>query len=160
MQDATLILLLKGKPVSQVCLGYKKIGLGLGKYTGFGGKVEPGEGVAEAARRELAEETSVIIPNPENLDFRAILEFRFPRKRAWEQRVFVFCTHHWQGIPTESNEMIPQWYPIEEIPYHQMWDDARYWLPRVLSGEKFQAQFEYQADNATVAIVTFEPLKT
>lgn len=159
MQDATLIFLLKGNPVSEVLLGFKKIGFGQGKYTGFGGKLEPGEEVAEAALRELVEETGVRVPDPETLSFRAILEFSFPRKRKLEQRVFVFCTYLWEGIPTESNEMIPQWYSIEEIPYHQMWDDARYWLPRVLSGEKFQAQFQYQADNTTVATVTFKPLE-
>jgi 8-oxo-dGTP pyrophosphatase MutT (NUDIX family) len=158
MQDATLVFLLKGKPVSQVCLGFKKIGLGQGKYTGFGGKIERGEGVVEAALRELDEETSVRIPNPGTLDFCAVLEFHFPHKRAWEQRVFVFCTHHWDGIPTESNEMIPQWYPVEEIPYHRMWDDARHWLPLVLSGEKFQAKFQFKGDNATVERVTFANL--
>jgi len=158
MQDATLIFLLKGNPVSEILLGCKKIGFGQGKYTGFGGKVEPGEEVAEAAQRELAEETGVRVPAPETLDFHAILEFRFPRKREWEQRVFVFCTYLWEGNPTESNEMVPQWYSIEKIPYYQMWDDARYWLPRVLSGEKFQAQFQYRVDNTTVATATFKPL--
>ncbi|HBY09281.1 MAG TPA: hypothetical protein DEH22_16440, partial [Chloroflexi bacterium] len=61
MRDATLVLLLKNHPVAEVLLGYKKIGFGQGKYTGFGGKVEPGETVAEAALRELTEETSVTV---------------------------------------------------------------------------------------------------
>jgi len=159
MRDATLVFLLKGNPVSEVLLGYKKIGFGLGKYTGFGGKVEPGEEVAEAALRELTEETGVTAPDPQSLEFAAILEFYFPHKRAWEQRVFVFLTHEWQGIPAESNEMIPQWFSVENIPYDQMWNDGRYWLPRVLSGEKFRAEFKFQADNAIVEKVTFKYLK-
>jgi 8-oxo-dGTP pyrophosphatase MutT (NUDIX family) len=158
MKDATLVFLLKGNPISEVLLGHKKIGFGQGKYTGFGGKIKRGEGIAEAALRELAEETGVRVPIPETLEFRAILEFRFPRKRAWEQRVFVFCTYHWEGSPSESSEMIPQWFAVEEIPYHQMWDDARHWLPLILSGEKFQAHFKFRGDNATVKRATFTNL--
>lgn len=158
MKDATLVILLRGNPVFEVLLGFKKIGFGQGKYTGFGGKVERGETVAEAALRELTEETGVIVPDPETLEFAAILEFRFPHKRAWEQRVFVFITHHWEGTPTESDEMMPHWFAVEEIPYGQMWDDAHYWLPLVLSGKKFQAHFTFKADNQTVAAVKFRPL--
>ncbi len=153
-----MVFLLEGNPVSRVILGYKKIGFGQGKYTGFGGKVEPGETVAEAALRELTEETGVIVPNPEYLEFRAILEFRFPHKPAWEQRVAVFVSHIWEGTPTESNEMIPQWFSVEDIPYAQMWDDAHYWLPLVLFGEKFKAIFRFWKDNALVARVEFRNL--
>jgi 8-oxo-dGTP diphosphatase len=32
-----------------------------------------------------------------------------------------------------------------------MWDDARYWLPRVLAGERLSATFSYAADCETVA---------
>lgn len=158
MQNATLVILLKGDPVSEVLLGYKKIGLGQGKFTGFGGKIEPGEGVAEAALRELTEESGITIPDPQTLEFVAVLEFYFPSRRVWEQRVFVFVSHHWLGLPTESNEMIPQWFTVEDIPYDQMWDDAHHWLPLVLSGEKFQASFKFREDSATVDQVNFTDL--
>jgi hypothetical protein len=36
-----------------------------------------------------------------------------------------------------------------------MWDDGRYWLPRILGGEKFKADFIFKPDNATVASVEF-----
>jgi 8-oxo-dGTP pyrophosphatase MutT (NUDIX family) len=159
MQDATLVFLLKGKPVSQVLLGYKKIGFGQGKYTGFGGKIERRERVVEAALRELSEETGVTVSDPQSLKFNAILTFRFPRKRAWEHRVFVFTTHHWEGKPAESNEMRPQWFAVENIPYHHMWDDARHWLPLALAGEVFSAYFRFRADNTTVGRVVYKPLK-
>jgi 8-oxo-dGTP pyrophosphatase MutT (NUDIX family) len=148
MIDATLVVLLKGHPVSDVLLGYKKIGFGQGKFGGFGGKIEPGEGIAEAALRELTEETGVSVPEDTPFEQVATLEFYFPYKPEWSQRVHVFVTHHWQGIPTESNEMIPQWFPVDSLPYNRMWDDSHYWLPKVLVGEKFHARFTFIAYSA------------
>jgi 8-oxo-dGTP diphosphatase len=158
MQKATLVLPIKGDPVSEVLLGYKKIGFGQGKYTGFGGKVEPGESVVEAALREFAEETGIVISDPQTLEYAALLQFRFPRKRSWSQDVSVFTLRTWEGQARESNEMIPQWFRLEEIPYRQMWEDARHWLPLVLLGEKFGAKFRFRGDNATVARVIFTDL--
>ena len=159
MQDATLVILLKGNPVAEVLLGYKKIGFGQGKYTGIGGKIERGEERTDAAIRELVEETSVRVPGPEYLKFSSILEFRFPHKRSWDHRVFVFLAQHWEGVPVESNEIRPRWFKLEDIPYNQMWDDARYWLPLALSGEKFRAYFKFRNDNQTVRFVKFAPLE-
>jgi 8-oxo-dGTP diphosphatase len=159
MQDATLVILLKGDPVAEVLLGYKKIGFGQGKFTGIGGKIERGEELMDAAIRELCEETGVRITDSEHLEFSSILEFRFPRKRSWNHRVFVFFVQQWKGVPVESNEICPRWFAIEDIPYGQMWDDARFWLPLALSGEKFRAHFKFRADNDTVGNVVFRPLE-
>ena len=41
---------------SKILLGMKKRGHGVGKWNGFGGKVEKGETIEEAARRETKEE--------------------------------------------------------------------------------------------------------
>ena len=49
----TLVLLREG---DRVLLGMKKRGFGAGKWNGFGGKLEPGESVVEAAAREVREE--------------------------------------------------------------------------------------------------------
>ena len=49
----TLVFL---RDATRVLLGMKKRGFGVGKWNGFGGKVEPGETVVEAAAREVREE--------------------------------------------------------------------------------------------------------
>ena len=41
MKPATLVLLLKGEPATEILLGYKKTGFGTGKITGIGGKSNP-----------------------------------------------------------------------------------------------------------------------
>ncbi len=51
--------------------------------------------------------------------------------------------------------MHPAWYAIDALPFAQMWDDNRYWLPRILAGQALQAEFTFAADNATVCNVHF-----
>jgi 8-oxo-dGTP pyrophosphatase MutT (NUDIX family) len=149
MVNATLCLLVRGNPPQEVLLGMKKTRFGAGKYNGFGGKVEPGETIAQAAVRELAEEAGVTV-TAADLHPVGHLTFLFPHRREWEQVVHVFCAYAWQGRPAESEEMAPLWFQVNEIPYDQMWDDDRHWLPHVLAGERIQATFVYQADNETV----------
>ena len=50
-QLLTLVLIMKGK---QVLLGMKKRGFGKGKWNGFGGKVQDGEEILDAAKRSYS----------------------------------------------------------------------------------------------------------
>jgi len=149
LTETTLCILVKGKPVSRVLLGYKKIGFGRGKYTGFGGKVEPGETALEAAVRELGEETGLRVSERE-VSYVGRLKFLFPHKPAWNQHVHVFLAETWEGEPVESNEMAPAWFNLDQIPYAQMWQDGEFWLPPILSGKSILAEFIFEADNESI----------
>jgi len=155
MVDATLCFLIRGDPPAEILLGYKKVGFGRGKWGGLGGKVQPGETVAAAAVREMEEETGIRVPQSEVHQV-ACLTFVFPHRPAWSQVVHVFVALAWDGDAVESDEMRPVWFRVDEIPYAQMWDDGRYWLPLVLEGRRFEARFRFGADNETVERVEFE----
>lgn len=61
----------------QVLLGEKKRGFGLGKWNGFGGKVDPTDAsIVAAAAREIQEEANVDV-NESDLAHRGVLTFSF-----------------------------------------------------------------------------------
>lgn len=157
MREVTLCLPLLGWPARAVLLGLKKRGFGRGKYVGFGGKIEDGETTATAAARELQEETGLSVV-PETLDYVATLNFLFPARPDWDHLVHVYLAQAWQGTPAESAEVSPAWFAVDRLPLNQMWDDAAYWLPNVLSGRRVRGTFIYTDDNASVAEFSIEGL--
>ena len=118
----------------------KKRGFGMGRWNGTGGKVEAGEEIIDAAKRETKEEIGVDIINPEKF---GVFHFSFPHKPEFDQDVHLFVAKKWDGEPTESEEMLPKWFSFNEIPYDKMWDDDKHWLGRVLKGEKLEADFVF-----------------
>jgi len=144
-----------GRP-AEVLLGFKKAGFGAGKWVGLGGKVEPGESLAQAAAREVAEESGLVVA-PADLAHLATLTFRFPSRPAWDQTADVFVTGRFSGVAAESAEVAPRWFATGALPYDRMWDDARYWLPRVLAGRRVVALVTFAADCATVAAIEPAP---
>jgi len=133
----------------EVLLGFKKTGFGAGKWVGLGGHVEDGEEPADAAAREVAEESSLIV-RASSLSHMATLNFAFPARPSWDQSAEVFVTRSFAGESAESDELIPRWFAADALPYDGMWDDARYWLPVVLAGQRVTADITFADDCATV----------
>ena len=142
MKTATLCFLLKD---DEICLALKKVRFGAGKHNGFGGKVGDkdefkGETVEEALVREGQEEFGITIEDYKKV---GVITFVVPHNPDWDQVVHVYTATKWDREPTESEEMKPIWFKLNEIPYELMWDDDQYWLPRVLGGEVIEARFEF-----------------
>lgn len=139
MKRATLLFLLKE---DAILLAMKKRGSGAGKWNGVGGKVEPGETIEAATRRECEEEIGVV---PGQLEKVAIIDFQIP-SQDFHNVAHVYITREWQGKPVETEEMMPRWFSLDAIPYDEMWSDDRDWLPKVLRGERFSARFLFDSD--------------
>lgn len=133
----TLCLVLDGK---NVLLGMKKRGWGEGRWNGFGGKVEQGEEIEEAARRELFEEAGI---HAYDLNKKGVVEFEY-LDTGDNMEVHIFMACDYTGSPVESEEMFPKWFNVQEIPFDQMWPDDLYWLPVFLKNKNFKGKFVFE----------------
>ncbi|KAF9169189.1 Nudix (Nucleoside diphosphate linked moiety X)-type motif 1 [Mortierella sp. AD011] len=128
----TLVMVMD-KDQQKILLGYKKRGFGAHLWNGFGGKVEPGETPKEGALRELEEEAGITV-KPEKLYKAGILLFLFENDPVGlETHVYKAFEH--EGQIRECDEMRPQWFNFADIPFDQMWEDDRVWLPKLLQGQ-------------------------
>lgn len=121
---------------THVLLGMKKRGFGAGRWNGFGGKVEKGETIEEAARREFLEEAGLEIPI---LEKAGLMDFEF-QGNPEVLEVHIFRAREHVGEPKESEEMLPKWFHQDEIPFSEMWPDDPHWMPLFFAGKKFQGK--------------------
>jgi 8-oxo-dGTP diphosphatase / 2-hydroxy-dATP diphosphatase len=140
----TLALIVKDK---QILLGLKKRGFGMGKFNGFGGKVEAGETIEEAALREVFEESSLELKSITKL---AVIDFAWQDDKRQAQEVHVFYSDDFLGQVEESEEMKPEWFDIDKIPYKKMWNDDQYWLSIALKQQKFTADFLFDKHDKVI----------
>jgi len=145
---AKVLSLLFLRQEDSLLLAMKKRGFGEGRWNGVGGKVEPGETIEAAMIREAQEEIGVT-PTL----FEKVGDIRFDEYFKGEpalMHVHVFVATAWNGQPAESDEMAPQWFHVDDIPYSDMWSDDIYWLPLVLQGQKITADFKLDATDAII----------
>src|SRR5579863_136083 len=100
----TLILIRKG---DKILLGRKKRGFGMGKWNGFGGKVQPGESIEDATKRELFEEADISVNTMQKI---GVLEFAWKGKEDDILQVHSFTSSDFSGEPAETEEMKPEWF--------------------------------------------------
>nr|AAH21940.1 Nudt1 protein [Mus musculus] len=133
----TLVLVLQPQ---RVLLGMKKRGFGAGRWNGFGGKVQEGETIEDGAKRELLEESGLSVDTLHKVGH---ISFEFVGSPELMD-VHIFSADHVHGTPTESEEMRPQWFQLDQIPFADMWPDDSYWFPLLLQKKKFCGHFKFQ----------------
>lgn len=137
---------------NQILLGMKKRGFAVGKWNGFGGKVEDGKSIKDAVKRELLEEANITVINPYHCGI-----ITFQGNDLWDVvEVHVFRCEKYNGTPEESEEMRPKWFNQNDVPYEQMLPDLKYWLPLVFKGQKFKAEFIF---NKKIKIIDYKIIK-
>jgi 8-oxo-dGTP pyrophosphatase MutT (NUDIX family) len=147
LKQATLLFFIKE---DKILLAMKKRGFGKGRWNGAGGKVEAGETVEAAAIREAEEEIGLKAKRVYEL---AHLTFYFPLApigESWDVEVTVYGCTEWEGELRETEEMSPQWFNMEDIPYDDMWSDDVLWLPEVLEGKYLKATFMFDPDDSVI----------
>lgn len=139
--ETTLCLLRKN---NQILLAMKKKGFGEGKYNGVGGKLEEDETPEQAMIRETEEEIKV---TPTKYEKVGIISFdEFYKNEKIRLTFHLYMVYEWIGEPTETDEMKPNWFDMDKIPYDTMFPDDKYWLPLVLEGKKIKAYFDFDED--------------
>ena len=64
-----------------------------------------------------------------------------------KMHVAVFHATHHEREAVETEEAIPLWTPIDNIPFDEMWADDRHWLHRMLvTDENFLGRFTFDGD--------------
>ena len=144
---ATLMFIIKN---GRVLLIRKKRGLGAGKINGPGGRLEPDETPKECAIRETNEE---LIINP--LNVRSAGELFFHAEDMPHIHGYIFVATDYEGTPSETDEAIPIWFDLSTIPFEEMWEDDRYWLPEVLNGQSVRGYFTFVNEQLLDHEVTF-----
>jgi len=144
MKNTTLCLLVKN---DEIILARKKQKLGKGKYNGYGGHIEKGENEVFAAMRELREESGGVSAEVLQKVAELTYVFKDPKMKEWDEIVHVYLVSEWEGVPKETSEMgPPKKFKINKIPFDQMWENDRYWMHTVLTGEKIKATIHHDVD--------------
>lgn len=143
----TLVFLLKD---DAILLAMKKRGFGSNRYNGVGGKLKSDETIEQALIRETQEEIEV---TPLSYEKVAELDFICDVETAdqWRLYLHVYICREWQGEPQETEEMAPEWFALDDIPYENMWSDDQYWLPLILAGDKVKATFQMSQDEQVLS---------
>ncbi|HEY1074194.1 MAG TPA: 8-oxo-dGTP diphosphatase [Patescibacteria group bacterium] len=140
----TNLVLLVNYDEQKILLAMKKRGFGAGRWNGYGGKVKGEESIEGSAVREIQEEANVALQEE---DLKKVAHHSFYSPAFGTVEVHTYIAEEWEGEAVETEEMRPEWYSFKEIPYKDMWQDDKYWLPEVLKGRHLRGEFWFDKDD-------------
>ena len=132
-RDGKYLMLLRNKKAHDV---------NEGKWIGVGGKFEQGESPEECVRREVEEETGLVI---DRLLMRGMLTFS---SEGWEEElIFVFTADQFHGTLTDCAEGELRWIAKTELMELNLWEGDRIFLELLLKGSPFfSLKLSYRGD--------------
>ena len=140
--ESTLVYLFKDEKCLMLYRNKKEKDIHEGKWNGLGGKFEAGESPEECAVREVKEESGLEI---NSLKFAGHITFPKFDKQGNDWSVFLFTSDDFGGeLMSTSDEGELHWINKDEILQLSLWEGDRYFLPLLLSDERFLGKFVYE----------------
>lgn len=128
----------------KILLGEKKRGFAKGTLNGIGGKQDPGETIEEAMIRECEEEIGakpLLYSKVGRINF----DLWYKGEHANMEMHIYKCTQY-SGTIRETEEIIPNWYDLNNPPFARMLEDDLLWLPQVLQGKSIIGKVNFSKD--------------
>ena len=144
MRDTTLCYIEKDGCYLLLNRNKKANDLNQGKWIGVGGKAEPGETPEECVRREVTEETGLVLGA---LHFYGIIHFR---SDTWEdEEMYLYSSSDFTGeLAEDCREGTLAWVPKDQVLQLPTWEGDRIFLERMLAGEKcIELTLNYKGDD-------------
>lgn len=111
-----------------------------------GGKKETDETMEQCVIRETFEETGLTIENPVQVGY-----IEFPTKNFY---VYVYKSTDFSGsIHENKDEAVVFWQDAKDIPYHEMREADRDFLPDILAGKYVKRRYIYDEDFHIIEVI-------
>jgi len=140
MKLATLCYLRKNDQTLMIHRVKKHNDMHLGKWNGLGGKLEPGESPEDCVRREVEEESGLLV---KKMWLKGFLSFPgFANDEDWY--TFVFVVPEFEGHIIESVEGDLEWIDNSDLFRLNLWEGDRIFLPWLDRPGIFSGKFVYR----------------
>jgi len=111
-----------------------------GKWNGLGGKFEFGESPEDCAKREIKEESGLIL---KSLKLKGFITFPlFDGNEDWY--VFLFTSDEFEGELISSAEGNLDWIPNNKLTTINLWEGDKLFIPWLFQDKFFSAKFIYK----------------
>ena len=139
MKLATLCYLRKNDQTLMIHRVKKRDDMHRGKWNGLGGKLEPGESPEDCVRREVEEESGLLV---KKMWLKGFLSFPgFANDEDWY--TFVFVVPEFEGHIIESVEGDLEWIDNSDLFRLNLWEGDRIFLPWLDRQGFFSGKFVY-----------------
>lgn len=140
MKLATLCYLRKNDQTLMIHRVKKRNDMHRGKWNGLGGKLEPGESPEDCVRREVEEESGLLV---KKMWLKGFLSFPgFANDEDWY--AFVFVVPDFEGQIIESVEGDLEWIDNSDLFQLNLWEGDRIFLPWLDRPGIFSGKFVYR----------------
>ena len=152
MTEATLGFLFRD---GKIILAKKKRKIGVGKWNGYGGKVDPGEDRISSLVRETYEESGLLLEKEKCREL-GYMDFVFPASEK-SMRVFIYRIDEFSGFPVETEEMgEAKEFDLSRLPYEEMMLGDDKFMPYVLEGSGFTGVMHFNPTGDEILLAEIE----